>query len=716
MKRRLLYMLLLTAAIALILGLTMTAEAVPPAGTCPASANGGGHEWKRRSSTEASCTTPGETIWICRNCKTRYKETTPARGHTWSAWYTMREPTCTTSGEEVRQCTYYNCDQGHPLEKRTIPPLGHSWSEWRTTREATCTVSGQKERNCSRCGKTETQSIPASHFWGKWQVDTEGTCVTKERLTRKCRVCGAFDYWEKDYGDHDWDEGTVTKQPTAYEAGVMTYTCKIEPTHTKTERIPPTGGGEGFALGLEISVADGRKYYNANETVTFDCRITNLTDAPVWIERLKTVDPEYDVTALNAPFGDSLLQPYESRSATVQYTTTQSDWYSNRAILTFEARGYDPKTFSEYDDYIWSDRHQYVLSFNNRSDLNLIVELTETSAPANGEFYTEGEVIAYHADITNRYASPLHNVEVEFRPNAKSDDEYIADIIDLLDAYETRGYSGFEHTVEKADCERGYYIGYVRAQSKEETDGFYASVFSVCGDPAAKGLKIEAFEANFIEDNVIIRCEVTNLTSGEVMLESGWYYTAGLRQVSKADPNDGKFLAPGDKCVYFTNYRIDPEDPDIRYPIPLTFYAKGVMKDTFETVYSPAYHLELAEKRVEVFNEITISVSEASTPANGKWYTEGEKILYEITVANISDYAVNDIAVLEMPMYGKQEFIMRQDTLAAGGKLTYTAEHTVTNEDVQTGSFSDNANVYWYSPISANNGADAERVYSPCGK
>ena len=125
MKRRLLYILLLTAAIALILGLTMTAKAVPPAGTCPASANGSGHEWQRRSSTEASCTTPGETIWICRNCKTRYKETTPARGHTWSAWYTMREPTCTTSGEEVRQCTYYNCDQRHggqnQFKQKSVP-------------------------------------------------------------------------------------------------------------------------------------------------------------------------------------------------------------------------------------------------------------------------------------------------------------------------------------------------------------------------------------------------------------------------------------------------------------------------------------------------------------------------------------------------------------------------------------------------------------------
>ena len=715
MKRRLTFMLLLAAVIALVLGLTLTAKADPPDSQCPSPESNGHHAWRRRSVTEASCTTPGEKVWVCYYCKITYRETIPARGHTWSAWYVWREPTCTSSGEEVRQCTYYNCDAGHPLEKHTIPPLGHSWSEWRTTQEASCTVSGRKERSCSRCGKTETQTVPASHFWGRWQTDTVGTCVTREREIRKCRVCGAIDFWEKDYGDHDWDEGTVTKQPTAYEAGVVVYTCRTDPAHTKTERIPPTGGGEGFALGLEIGVTDGKSYYAPDETVSFDCRITNLTDAPVWIERLNAVDPEYSVTTASAPFGDSLLQPYESRSVTVQYTTTRADWYAGYAVLTFEARGYDPKTFSEYDDYIWSDRPQYVLSFSNRSDLDLIVEMREVSAPANGTFYTEGEVIAYHVDITNRYAKTLHDIEVEHRPNSEYAKRYVVDTIAVLGPYETQGYTGFEHTVGKADCERGYYIGCAFAQSRGETYGFDSSVISVCGDPDEKGLKIEAFEANMLDDNVIIRCEVTNLSEAYILPESSWYYTRTLYSVSRPIPNEGNYLAPGEKCIYFTYYWINTEGPDIRYPIPLTFYAQGVVKDTGETVYSASGYLELPEERVEVFNEIAVAVSEASAPANGKWYTEGETILYEITVTNVSDYAVDSIAVLELPMYGPQEYIGQTDTLAAHAAVTYTAEHTVTKEDCQAGRFSENANVCWFSPVSGSNGMDGERIYSACG-
>ena len=37
--------------------------------------------------------------------------------------------------------------------------------------------------------------------------------------------------------EHSYDEGKVTKEPTCKEAGVKTYTCKRDSSHTKTEEI-----------------------------------------------------------------------------------------------------------------------------------------------------------------------------------------------------------------------------------------------------------------------------------------------------------------------------------------------------------------------------------------------------------------------------------------------------------------------------------------------
>ena len=37
---------------------------------------------------------------------------------------------------------------------------------------------------------------------------------------------------------HDWDDGTVTKEPTVFSDGIRTYTCRRDSSHTKTEIIP----------------------------------------------------------------------------------------------------------------------------------------------------------------------------------------------------------------------------------------------------------------------------------------------------------------------------------------------------------------------------------------------------------------------------------------------------------------------------------------------
>ena len=41
--------------------------------------------------------------------------------------------------------------------------------------------------------------------------------------------------------DHDWTEGTITRLPTCTAPGEMTYLCKTNPSHRKTEPIPMTG-------------------------------------------------------------------------------------------------------------------------------------------------------------------------------------------------------------------------------------------------------------------------------------------------------------------------------------------------------------------------------------------------------------------------------------------------------------------------------------------
>ena len=71
-------------------------------------------------------------------------------------------------------------------------------------------------------------------------VVTAPTCTEKGYTMHTCS-CG--DSYVDTYTDalgHAWDGGTVTKQPTATETGVRTYTC-TRCNATKTETIPATG-------------------------------------------------------------------------------------------------------------------------------------------------------------------------------------------------------------------------------------------------------------------------------------------------------------------------------------------------------------------------------------------------------------------------------------------------------------------------------------------
>ena len=98
-------------------------------------------------------------------------------------------------------------------------------------------------------------------------VVTDPTCTAKGYTTHTCS-CG--DSYVDTYTDalgHAWDGGTVTKQPTATETGIKTFTC-TRCSATKTETIPagscPSAGftdvpGEGnwAHAGIDYCVANG---------------------------------------------------------------------------------------------------------------------------------------------------------------------------------------------------------------------------------------------------------------------------------------------------------------------------------------------------------------------------------------------------------------------------------------------------------------------------
>lgn len=132
--------------------------------------------------------------------------------HQYGDWETVTPATCTASGLEKRVCSL---DPSHE-ETREIPPLGHELRHV-PSKPATCREEGMKEHYvCTVC------SVLFSDPAGESVIEDESSLVTARS------------------GQHSWNSGVVTLEPTCKATGVMTYTCETCNAR-KTEYLPKAG-------------------------------------------------------------------------------------------------------------------------------------------------------------------------------------------------------------------------------------------------------------------------------------------------------------------------------------------------------------------------------------------------------------------------------------------------------------------------------------------
>ena len=153
---------------------------------------------------------------------------------------------------------------------------------------------------------------------------TAPTCTAKGYTTHTC-ACG--DSYVDTYTDalgHAWDSGKVTKQPTATEDGVKTYTC-TRCGETKTETISATGcpsagftdvpGEDNWAhAGIDYCVANGLMSGIGNDL--FGPKLTTT--------RAQIVQILYN------------LEGEPKVSGTTPFTDLTQDWYQDAVLWAYQ--------------------------------------------------------------------------------------------------------------------------------------------------------------------------------------------------------------------------------------------------------------------------------------------------------------------------------------------------------------------------------------------
>ena len=256
------------------------------------------HDWGEGVVTKvATCTEDGEKTFTCSRDGATKTEVIPAVGHKWDDGTVTTPATCEASGVKTYKCLNDGCTETKTEE---IAALGHNYDDGVVTKAATCTEDGVKTFTCQNDkSHTYTEVIPATgHDYDDGVVTTEPTynetvvaptctedgytmheCVEDATKSFKDNIVPALghEYKEvttpatcKDAGsvdkvcercndkqhvrdipvneEHQWDEGVITKEPTATEPGIKTYTCTVC-NKTKTESIAKVHVHEYTGLG-----------------------------------------------------------------------------------------------------------------------------------------------------------------------------------------------------------------------------------------------------------------------------------------------------------------------------------------------------------------------------------------------------------------------------------------------------------------------------------
>lgn len=197
-------------------------------------------------SKDSTCVAGGQKTRKCKVCSyTEYEDTDiDSEAHEWEEDYTTdKEPTCTAAGSESIHCSL--CDARKDIKE--ISPKGHDWSEWKTLVEPTITSEGKACRSCNVCGIKEEKAL--SKLSGKkewkhdknkhWHVDDNGNII--------------------DVDDHEF-KWVVDKEPTATEPGIGHYeciACAFEKAPEEFGKRNPETGASSLAAWIAVAAVAG---------------------------------------------------------------------------------------------------------------------------------------------------------------------------------------------------------------------------------------------------------------------------------------------------------------------------------------------------------------------------------------------------------------------------------------------------------------------------
>ena len=433
-----------------------------------------------------------------------------------------------------------------------------------------------------------------------------------------------------------------TEDPTDNPKGHLTVTKETTST---------PANGETYALG---------------ETITY--KIAAVNDGNLTLKNVVVTD---ELTGDEWTI-DSLKPGETSEVFTASHKVTQKDILKGSVVNEATAAGESPDP-NKPDPGVDPGKTEDPTDNPNG---HLTVTKETTSTPENGAAYALGETITYKIVAANDGNLTLKNIVVT---DDLTGDEWT---IDFLKPGESSEVFTAEYKVTEQDILNGTVLNVATAKGESpdpekpdpEVDPGEKEEPTVTPQPSLFVEKTAAAgpEGGFsLGDTVPYTIKVVN--NGNVTISGITVnddLTGGQWTIDSLEPNGTQ---------EFTTEYVVTEGDILAGQVVNIATAGGTAPDGSEVTGDGTETIETENSNPH----LSISKETTSTPANGETYALGETITYRIVAVNDGNLTLTNVVVRD-ELTGDEWII---DSLAPGASSeAFTAEHTVTTEDIQKGS------------------------------
>ena len=228
--------------------------------------------------------------------------------HAYGEWYVEKDPTCTTPGLKVRDCS---CGD---YQERKIEATGHKFGDWTVVSAPECEKKGTERSYCS-CGEYQEREVSElGHAFGDWTIVTTPECEKKGIERRYC-TCGESEEREIPEFGHTFVIDSAVA-PTCYSAGLTegrhcSVCNKVTIAQVVIQLIPHTYDSnydpECNVCGFTRDVNCPHKSTSVVKGYPPTCTATGLTDGEKCTDCGKTMVLQIEIDPLDHISSDWLI-------------------------------------------------------------------------------------------------------------------------------------------------------------------------------------------------------------------------------------------------------------------------------------------------------------------------------------------------------------------------------------------------------------------------